>query len=93
MPSNVFNDELSLLLSLTPETIGKVWSKEDTLYSVVEDHLREHLNQLNIRSRRPDGMHPQMLWELADVTVTPFLVILKRSCRVRNSKFLTSVYK
>lgn len=41
---------------------------------VKENHFREHLNKADIpKSMEPDRLHPQVLRELADVTVRPLL--------------------
>ncbi|PKU40297.1 rna-directed dna polymerase from mobile element jockey-like [Limosa lapponica baueri] len=85
--------------SQTLETKGKVWREED-FPSVEEDWVRDHLAKLDIhKSTGPDGMHPQVLRELADVIAGPLLIIFEWSwrtgevpedCRKAN---MTPVYK
>jgi len=42
--------------------------------------IRDQLYQLNVhKSMRPDGTHPRVLKELADVMAAPLLIIYQRS--------------
>ncbi|GAB0177898.1 mitochondrial enolase superfamily member 1 [Grus japonensis] len=72
---SVFTSKTGLQESQVLETKGKDWSKKDVPL-IEEDQIREYLSNMDThKPMGPDGIHPQVLRELADVIVRLLSII------------------